>query len=803
LDIRKKSVLVTAVIFLVLLLITISVFMISYGGNLLSVQKNIAVLEAEKATNEVRIHLERLKALSYDLGTWDETVAFLNGEKLDFSEQYINDEYIDRMSLDMLAITDIDGNIKLLNYNSKKQSLEEVAYTKIVRSMITNNYLIQEIKSKKAVDKSEIYFLKSGVLEINARSVTDNLGELEPQGLIFTADFIFEKTSGWGDGYKISNILSGYDITKYRKIDGTYYRFVNDGDLKFILPSSLFKGREVLIEKTYPELIDSKKQLLINLVIVFVLAMLGAVGSIYVFRRFIMNPLNVLREFMGNLNLENIEQRRIEINSNDEFFQLANYINGAIDRIEKDSKTIKNLNARHEQAMEAAGAGSFGIALSTMHIRMDKKMASLIGYSGENLEIPIENIRELFDVSSVNNFITKATYEGVAILEDDIILPTVSEAGSKTILFKADLNRLREDDDLYDITGIAFDYTEEFLKEKQLEFISFHDILTGLYNRSYFESVIDELEEKNEMPYGIVIGDMNGLKMVNDTFGHEEGDKLLKTIAVILRESSRKKDLVFRWGGDEFCIVLPGANEEVMKEIINSTMYRLENYSGSIIPPSISLGHIIRDAGFNSAAEAIREAEEMMYSQKVSQSKVLRENLLQYFRDRLEKNGIETLQHNKRLLELAERAGIAAEFSDAKIDELKDLATLHDIGMISVSENIVLKQEDLDDYEWDALKLHTETGFRICKATPEFSHIAYALLSHHERFDGLGYPRGIKNGELPMISRIFSVLDSFVSMTSDRPYRNAISEEEAIREIESKAGTQFDPVAVKICLKIF
>lgn len=136
------------------------------------------------------------------------------------------------------------------------------------------------------------------------------------------------------------------------------------------------------------------------------------------------------------------------------------------------------------------------------------------------------------------------------------------------------------------------------------------------------------------------------------------------------------------------------------------------------------------------------------------------------------------------------------------MDELSLLALLHDIGKVSINPNILQKQPGaLTSAEWDEMKRHPEIGYRIAQATPELAIVSDLILSHHERWDGKGYPRGLKEEEIPLPCRILAIADAFDAMTNDRVYRKAMSREEALLEIERNAGAQFDPVITNLFIK--
>ncbi len=350
--------------------------------------------------------------------------------------------------------------------------------------------------------------------------------------------------------------------------------------------------------------------------------------------------------------------------------------------------------------------------------------------------------------------------------------------------------------------GIIEDITERKKSEEQIKFLSFHDKLTGLYNRAYFEEELKRLNTERQLPISIIIGDVNGLKLANDAFGHQEGDILLMRIAAILRESCRQEDLIARLGGDEFGIFLPRTSDRVAMEITNRINVACNDASQGRFRLSIALGAVTKLDLSQDFRTIMKEAEDRMYRNKLLEGKSVRSSIISSLRQTLFEKSHETEEHTQRLKQLAVQIGHAFGLPDGVLDELALLATLHDIGKIGISEGIIIKQGNLSGEEWESIWKHPEIGYRIAGQFPELSPIAEAILAHHEWWNGAGYPRGLKAEDIPLISRIISIVDAYDAMTYGRPYKEALEQQEALAEIERGAGSQFDPQIVEMFLKI-
>jgi diguanylate cyclase (GGDEF)-like protein/PAS domain S-box-containing protein len=359
------------------------------------------------------------------------------------------------------------------------------------------------------------------------------------------------------------------------------------------------------------------------------------------------------------------------------------------------------------------------------------------------------------------------------------------------------------------INGFLINYsdiTERKVHEEEIVYLNQHDSLTGLYNRDFFEKEKRRLDVEAQLPLSVIVGDINGLKIINDSLGHTEGDKLLVTIGNIIEKCCREEDIVARISGDEFNILLPRTKSEetfiIMKKINSACEDYNKSISSELYHISISLGSATRTRMEESYDNILKIAEDYMYKRKLLEGRSFHSSILSAMKTALFEKSHETEQHAKRLIQLSKAVGEAIGLTAQQFDELELFSTLHDIGKIGIDNQILNKPAKLDDDEWIKMKKHSEIGYRIAMASPELMSIAYYILTHHERWDGKGYPQGLAGENIPLLSRILAVADSYDAMTEDRPYRKGMQKQEAIDEIVNNTGTQFDPEIARIFVEI-
>lgn len=354
-----------------------------------------------------------------------------------------------------------------------------------------------------------------------------------------------------------------------------------------------------------------------------------------------------------------------------------------------------------------------------------------------------------------------------------------------------------EQNEIIGVVGTSRDITERKKLEDKLTYLSYRDKLTGLYNRTYFDKISKEYNKNKEDIISIIMGDINGLKIVNDSLGHLEGDRFIVEIAKVIKKVVKDKGEVVRWGGDEIVIILKGIDKDNAVEISENISYEclLANYKP--VPLSISLG--VSSGKGKSIDELIVEAEKEVYKNKLLNDATLRKATINSIRRNIY-NTSETKKRIKRMMKLANKIGEEMNLSKNEMDNLRRVVKLHDIGKVGIPYDILEKGNNLTKEEIELIKLHTEKGYRILQSDKDLSHIASAVLTHHERWDGKGYPLGLAGNNIPFCARVVYLLNAYDYMINGKGKK--LSEEEAIEAIKKEAGKKFDPSLVKVFLRV-
>ncbi|MGD9566772.1 MAG: transporter substrate-binding domain-containing protein [Sedimentibacter sp.] len=334
--------------------------------------------------------------------------------------------------------------------------------------------------------------------------------------------------------------------------------------------------------------------------------------------------------------------------------------------------------------------------------------------------------------------------------------------------------------------------------KKELMFKTYHDELTGLYNRMYMVEILKQLEKENYLPFSIIVADLNGLKITNDTFGHETGDQMLISVSEIIKKNIKAYHVACRIGGDEIVVLMPSTAERESIDIVENIENATLNAKEGPIKPLVALGCATTYDDHNSYSILFKLAEDRMYADKMANCERNYDMIINSIKNYLYENKYENQEHYKRLITVCRQMGKTLNLDKNDIENLALLAELHDIGKVGLEKELLLKEGSLTKEEWQRVKRHPELGFKIVSASTKLSHIGKGIFAHHEHWDGSGYPQGLKGEEIPFIARLFSIVEAYDVMTHERSYKPIYTKDMAIKELKDNSGTQFDPNLVEL-----
>ncbi|NLL35591.1 MAG: diguanylate cyclase, partial [Clostridiales bacterium] len=345
------------------------------------------------------------------------------------------------------------------------------------------------------------------------------------------------------------------------------------------------------------------------------------------------------------------------------------------------------------------------------------------------------------------------------------------------------------------------DITERKQREAEIQYLYFYDPLTGLQNRRGFDENQAKVDIPENLPLSIIFIDLNELKLTNDIFGHLVGDELLKKSADVLKRHCRKDDIVARIGGDEFVMLLPKTDEKKAKAITAEIKASFENVRVSGIKLSVSIGLDTKNNMDQALDGIMASAENAMYKDKAMNRTAVNKGIIDTLIDELHAKSPREKMHSIFVREMCTDIGTALQLPQTEISKLSRAGYLHDIGKIVLDDDILLK-DTLSEDEFEKMQQHSAVGFRILNLFDDTLDLAEYVFGHHERWDGSGYPRGLKGEQIPLISRIISVAETYERVLNRRSLPLSERKKAALKVIEDGAGSQFDPHIVDVVLQL-
>ena len=310
------------------------------------------------------------------------------------------------------------------------------------------------------------------------------------------------------------------------------------------------------------------------------------------------------------------------------------------------------------------------------------------------------------------------------------------------------------------------------------------------------------LDTERNLPLSVIIGDVDGLKLTNDIFGHEAGDELIKKVSEIFKKVCRADDIIARWGGDEFAILLPQTEKRDAQKLSERIKDNFSKEKIKSIQGNVSLGVATKYEPEENIEVIMASAEDNMYMKKTLNRGKKKEDAFNIILDKLYGEFPAEAEHARRTSEICKKIARKMKLPEAEINKVSKAAYLHDIGKVALDKEVASKNEYVVDDTFKEMKMHPVVGYRILNAFEHTIDLADIVMGHHERWDGSGYPQGLKGKETPILARIIAVGERFDDMTTAKDYRAAISIDEALEEMNRNIGTHYDPEVVAALEKV-
>ena len=511
-------------------------------------------------------------------------------------------------------------------------------------------------------------------------------------------------------------------------------------------------------------------------------------------KRYMSVPVTVEGEIVAVVGFGNKDEEYGE----DDVYELQLLMNGVWNvlkrkEIEENTATERN---KYLQSLVSIGDGVMVVNAAGTVDMLNRAAEALTGFSDE--EARGKPYKEVFRISAVG---------GNAVDTDPIetVLATHErqELGENTVLTSLNGRIYNIEDSAAPIldennlvTGVVVvfrDVTEKKEQRERIEYLSFHDALTGLYNRRFFEEELRRLDTPRNLPLSVVLCDVNALKLTNDIFGHVSGDILLKKAGEVLKRVCRADDIIARWGGDEFVLLLPNTDAEKAQQVVKRIRTEFAKEKVRAIRCSMSMGTATKSNDTDNVLSVLDTAEETMYFAKALERDGVMQHALEAIIGELNAGDSREEAHSRTVRALCEAFGKRAGMNTDELKRLGEAAALHDIGKIVLPKRLLNRIYRLTDEERNEVKKHPIIGYRILNSFDTTMNFAETVLCHHERWDGTGFPKRLLGEQIPLHARIIAVAESYDRMCYDTEGSPEEKKQKALENIRRGSGHHFDP----------
>jgi len=807
-SLRKKTLLIILTTLIVSIAVLAGISRIILLDSFFIVEQEDTRRNVERVLDALSKEITTLTRIGCDWAAWDDTYAFIADENERYIQVNLVDSTFKNLNLNIMLYINSDGRL-VYGAGYDLNTGERVAVPESFRGHISENSFLLRHTGPESIIKGFVT-LPEGPMFVVSLPIVTSEGEGPVRGSLIIGRYLDTKEIEYFSNLTHLSLVFAVNNNQIPPDFKEAFSYLTDKKV-FVQPLNKDKvagytllkdiyGNPALILRVdtprdfFKEGQRSAHYFIFSLALIC-LAVLMVI--MFLLEKFVISRLTRLIRNVGKIGLSKDLSARVSITGKDELYELAGEINGMLGALEQAQQKIQKSEEQYRRLFNEALTGNYISTLEGKIVLCNLAFARLFGF---------DTIEEVISASDVLLFPGEQGREDcLNLLRERKTLQfteyDLRQKDGKQITVLQNITGIyNETGELIQLQGYILDVTERKRIEEQLKFLSLHDFVTGLYNRTYFEEEMKRLENGAFVPVGIIICDVDGLKFVNDTFGHDRGDVLLITAANIIKKSFHTSDVVARIGGDEFAVLLPCSPAGLVEKACQRIMEAIAvyNQTGPDFPLSISLGYALSNDKSVDIHELFKEADNNMYRQKLQNKQSSRSAVFQTLMKALEAKDFLTEGHTDRLHKLSTVLAIAARLPERRtITDLGLLAQFHDIGKVGVPDKILFKKGSLTPNETAEIQQHCEIGHRIAQSVLDLVPIADWILKHHEWWNGEGYPLGLKGEEIPLECRILAIVDAYDTMTSDRPYRKAMTREEALIELRKCAGTQFDPLLVE------
>lgn len=806
---RRKTLLASSLAVLLLLsVVTFSANHILLGG-FSDVETREMQSSLSRATTAIENELASLTAFLSDWAEWDDSYEFITKQSPEYIKKNLTATTFQIQKLQLLVFLDAQRNIVFgTTFNPATKEFQPLP-TDLPQHFKPGSPLLSDLNSDKAV--RGIVVLSDVPLLIAAHPVIDSERKLPPRGWLVVGRVIDEtlrshlvKTSLLSIQFQPA--LAGNLTTDFQKAaqqlssqNPTLVTTLTENCIAgYALLNDLYGKPGVILRIDTPReaYLQGKRTVQYFILLLIGLGLLFTLLYLLMLEKTVLARLSSLGRQVFQIGQLNQPSLRASVPGHDEISRLADSINRMLQSLETAQSELRE----SEAATHALLAG-----MPDSLLRIDKEGLLLDYKTGRDrvFAVPAKllagnSIAEAFPPRLADKILNGVAR--VLATDEPQWFEHETSVNKRPIYLEVRLTKAGDNEAL----AVIRDLTEKRELEESLRFANVRDPLTGLLNREGWEQQLAARQLPTAVPVGIIMCDVDSMRLINESLGHKWGDKVLTTLAGVLRSVLPLDSLIARVGDDEFAALLLNHADAEMKQVCQAI--RAEVDKGSLgenpLQFSVALGYATEMTTAISIQDIQKLATSRMHRDKLSQSQFARKRFFQSLQTALATRDFVTQHHANRLWALCQPLAKAAGLPRRRLRELKLLTQYHDIGKVGIPDDLLFKKARLTTGEMDTMKLHVEIGHRIAQSIPELAPMSGLLLKHHEWWNGHGYPLGLRESEIPLECRIFSIADAYDAMTHDRPDRTAISGKEAAAELRRCAGSQFDPELVEEFLRL-